>query len=108
MAKGTLDPKRRAALEALRQEGLDGSLTRAELNTFRKHGRSADASLKAYLSALRQMRKRGGELAGVPPEVLNHLDSAIAILPNHRPITLARFRECPIPAGGYKIFSHNL
>ena len=105
LAQKGLDPKRRAALEALRQKGLDGSLTQVELNNFRKQGRSAAAALKAYLSALRQIRRRGEDLASVPAEVLSHLDSAIEILANHRPLSLARFEKMPtLRAGGYRIF----
>ena len=89
LARKGLDPKRRAALEALHQKGLDGSLTQKELNDFRRKGRPDGSGLKAYLSALRLIRKRGEQLPNLPAEVLSHLDSAIGVLENDHNLKLA-------------------
>ena len=56
-----LDPARRAALEALRQKGLDSSLTKKEVSTFRRKGRSDDAepeSVSGPVAAGSQARRK--------------------------------------------------
>ena len=93
LAGRRLDPARRAALEVLRQKGLDGSLSKKDLNDFRRKGRTGDASLKAYLSTLRQVRRRGESIKGLPVEVLSHLDSAIEILAHDHTLKLAGLGE---------------
>ena len=90
LAKPGLEAKKRAALEELQGRALDGSLADGELEKWRKRGRQPAAeSLKSFLSKLRLLRRRSAELKPMPPEVISHLDAAIAILGNARTLQVA-------------------
>lgn len=91
LEKPDLDPKKRAALEQLKAKGEAGKLRDSEVRAFRKQEKTGKDPLESFLSKLRLLRKRGAELASMPPEVINHLDAAIDTLKNHNVVKLAGF-----------------
>jgi hypothetical protein len=99
LAKKDLDPAKRAALEALRQKALEGRLRSHDLDPFRKGKPVGDAGLRAFVSKLRLLRKRGRELATLPPEVLAHLDAAIDLLANANALQTAGMELFDTPSG---------
>jgi hypothetical protein len=82
LANRNLAPDKKKGLEALNQKALAGDLRDGELAAFRQHTRrSRDESDKAYLSALRALRKRGSRMPNtVPQKVIEHLDAAIKLM----------------------------
>ena len=82
LSKASLDAKKRSELEELRKKAIDGKLREGELRRWRRKGRQVEDAVKAYLSKLRLMRKRGSELAGIPRDAISHLDAAIEIVEN--------------------------
>ena len=80
LARPDLDPKKRAALEALKKKAYDGVLRKGELDAFRRRGHKGEQGLKSFLSRVRLLRKRGSELAALPSEAISHLDAAIEII----------------------------
>jgi hypothetical protein len=100
LAKPDLDPKKRAALEQLRQQGLAGTLPRSALRQWRKAKRpGADQAVATFLSALRRLRRQGAKYTALPAEVLAHLEAAIALIENAKPVQLAAFDLLPPPTG---------
>jgi hypothetical protein len=92
LEKPDLDPAKRTALEKLQAKGEAGTLRRSEVNAFRKQEKTGKDPLQSFMSKLRLLRKRGAELATMPPEVITHLDAAIDTLKNHNIVKLAGFR----------------
>jgi len=82
LARKNIDSAKKAALEDLKTRALDGSLRESELAALRRKGSKGADSLKSFLSKLRNIRMRASQLACMPPEVVTHLDAAIAILKN--------------------------
>jgi hypothetical protein len=82
LANKDLDPGKKKGLEKLQEKALAGDLAAGELAAFRQRTRrSSDESGKAYLSALRALRRRGAQIPNVvPTKVLDHLDAAIALM----------------------------
>ena len=88
----------RTALQALEKKGLAGDLRQSDLAPFRRRKGDAADTLKSFTAKLRNLRKRGGELKGIPPDALARLDEAIDILNNakaHRPKTRRKFANSP-------------
>jgi len=77
----------RAALEALRQKGLEGKLRQKDLDPYRKHHTDEGGSIKAFLAKLQNLRERGAELSSMPAEVLADLDAAIGVCAMRRSFT---------------------
>jgi hypothetical protein len=96
-ARKDLDRKQRAALAALRQRGLDGRLREGELDRWRRAGHGEEDGLKSFLSKLRLLRRRGAQLASMPPEAIGHLDAAIDILTNVRVLKVAGMDRIELP-----------
>lgn len=87
-----LNPKRKAGLEELRQKALEGKLRKGELAPFRRRTQtSAKSGLKAFLSKLRNLRKRGAEMKNMPPEAITGLDAVIEIIKNDHALQVAGF-----------------
>jgi hypothetical protein len=82
LGREAIDPDRKKALKDLRDKALDGQLKQGDLAAFRKGSRKRTDGLRTFLSALRALVRRGGKLAGMPQEVMGHLDAAIGILEN--------------------------
>lgn len=82
LARGDLPPGKRTALEALHKKALAGGLRDGDLDAYRRPQHDTVEGLKSYLSKLRLLRKRGAELATMPPEAIAHLDAAIEIIKN--------------------------
>jgi hypothetical protein len=82
LRRSDLDPETRAKLQDAYRRGLDGKLDRKEVRDLRRHQHKGKEGLKSALSMLRRDRKRCGELADVPSEVITHLDEAIEDLIN--------------------------
>jgi hypothetical protein len=89
LTRKDLDAKKRNALEALRQQALDGRLRKGALAQWRRQGRRGEETLRSFLSKLRRLRMRGAQLACMPVEVITHLDMAIELLKNAQPTQLA-------------------
>ena len=77
-----LDPQTRAKIEEAYKRGLEGRLDSKEVSDLRKRQHKGKESLKSALSILRRDRTRCVELAGMPGEVVAHLDEAIVDLIN--------------------------
>ncbi len=82
LAKGDLKPATRTALEGLQKKAMAGRLREGDLKPHLQPKNTAAVGLKSYLSKLRLLRKRGAELASMPPDVIVYLDKAIEILKN--------------------------
>jgi len=82
LARKDLQQPTRIALEELKGKALAGTLTKGKLDPIRQRTHGSKDGLKAFLSKLRLLRKRGAELASMPPEVISYLDSAIEVLKN--------------------------
>ena len=80
LAKPDLDPKKRAALEALRTKGLNGELKDSDVVRFRRQASPTDAGLRSVLSKLRALRRRAAQLTVMPPEAIGDLDAAISVI----------------------------
>lgn len=72
----------RARLEALRAKGLAGTLRQRDLREFRKRSTQATDPLKAYLSQLLAMRRKGLRVKSLPEEALTKLDGVIQVIQN--------------------------
>lgn len=78
-----LNAKTRAALEELKKKALAGELKKRDLSGLRKRGKTeGEDGLKTILSQLRSVRRRGAQLASMPPEVISGLDGLIETLKN--------------------------
>jgi hypothetical protein len=82
LARKELAPKTIAGLEELRKKTLDGQLLKSDLAPYRRQKNKSKEGRKAFLSKLRLLRRLGSQLAGMPPEVISHLDAAVEILTN--------------------------
>ena len=80
LAKKNLEPEKRAALEALRQKGLNGQLKDSDVAKYRRQASPTDAGLKTLLSKLRALRRTAAQLAAMPPEAVADLDAAIHVI----------------------------
>ncbi len=83
------DVKTRATLEELHKKALDGQLRKKELEQLRRRVGKQSDPLKSFLAKLRLLRMRGSQLTSMPSEVISHLDAAIDILKNARPLQIA-------------------
>jgi hypothetical protein len=86
LAAKDLSAEKKAALETLQEKALNGQLRKGELGKVRRTGQKGAEGLKSFLSKLRNLRMRGSQLVGMPPEVVTHLDAAIAILKNEQAV----------------------
>ncbi|MEI6167583.1 MAG: hypothetical protein WCS52_10335 [bacterium] len=85
LSRVDLKPETKTALAGLQKKALEGQLRDGEIVPFQRRQNKKEGGLKAYLSKLRLLRKRAGELASMPPEVIAYLDRAIEILKNDPP-----------------------
>ena len=85
-----LKPDTRSALQALQKKAMDGELGHGDLDQFQHRAQGTADALKSFLSKLRFLRKRGGALASMPPEVITHLDEAIGVLKNDHELQTGR------------------
>ena len=92
-----LSAETRAALEALDKKGLAGKLNEKDLDPYRHRQHDEGDGLRAFLSKLRLLRKRGAELASMPAEVITDLDAAIAVLDRAKVFQTASFRALRLP-----------
>ena len=70
----------RKDLEALRKQGLAGSLPESQLEKFRKRGEKRHDTLGAIAASLRALRRRAAALGDFPPAALSEIDSALEVL----------------------------
>jgi len=77
LAGKSLDPAKRTALETHQKQALAGTLRRSELRAFKQEEKPSKDALAEVLATLQALRKKAGKVAGIPPEVLAHLDAAI-------------------------------
>lgn len=89
LARKDLDPKKRAILEALQKKALEGRLRQGELDPLRKREHTGKDGLKSFLSKLKFLRMRGAELANMPAQIIELLDTAIGILKNDNALKTA-------------------
>ncbi len=78
LARPNLSAPKKTALTELRQKALAGKLRDGDLAKVRRQGRSAGQGLKNFLSKLRLLRRQGAQLAGMPADAIQGLDTAIA------------------------------
>ena len=88
----SLDPAKRTALEAHQKQALAGTLRRSELRAFKQDEKPSKDALAEVLATLQALRKKAGKVAGIPPEVLAHLDAAINLATHEKAIKVAGFR----------------
>ena len=96
LKRTNLNAETRAALEALHKKGLEGKLSEQDLAPYRHRHHDENDGLRAFLSKLRLLRKRGAELASMPPEVIADLDAAITVLDRAKVFQTASFRSLRI------------
>ncbi len=82
LAEKDLSPATRTQLEALRSKALDGKLRQGELDPIRRKKGPGTDGLKSCLSKLRLLRRRGAQLASMPPEAISKIDAAVEIIEN--------------------------
>jgi hypothetical protein len=80
LASKDLDAATRAKLEELRAKGLEGKLRQRDLDEFRESSRSKSDALRSFLSTLRNLRRRGARLEGMPSEAVAKMDAAIELI----------------------------
>jgi len=88
----SLAPAKRTALESHQKQALAGSLRRSELRAFKQEEKPSKDALAEVLTTLQALRKKAGKVAGIPPEVLAHLDAAINLATHEKAIKVAGFR----------------
>lgn len=88
----SLDPSKRAALGAFQKQALAGTLRRSDLRAFKQEAKSPKDALVAFLSTLQALRKKAGKVAGIPPEILSHLDTAINLATHEKALKVAGIR----------------
>jgi hypothetical protein len=90
LARKSLPADKKAALQGLQKKAVKGTLRRSEVRDYKASGNNkfADGN-RAFLSKLRQLRKRGAELDGLPDGVVAHLDAAIDLLQASKRATTA-------------------
>jgi len=91
-----LTEEKRKALDELRTKALAGDLREDDLAAFRKRGNKVKDGVRAFLSALRALIRRGLKLAGIPPQAIEHLQAAVGILENQKSVEVA---ELELPRG---------
>ncbi len=94
LSKQNLNPQKKTALTQLQEKALTGNLKQGEINKLRARTPKADP-LKSLATALRKVRATATRLTNTPPEVVSHLDAAIAVLQHET--TLAQCGFTPLP-----------
>jgi hypothetical protein len=84
LVRKNLAAPKRADLENLKKKALEGTLRDGDLSQWRQKGQGKAITLKSFMSKIRSLRKRCSGIANLPPEVVSHLDAAIAILRNEQ------------------------
>jgi hypothetical protein len=74
LKSGHLDAATREELEALRKKALAGTLTKADVDRFKKRGERRRDSVTAIAASLRAVRRRAVALANFPANLLRELD----------------------------------
>lgn len=82
LADKTLDAATRAKLGALRARGCEGKLRQRDLREFRKKSEPQLDALKAFLSTLFALRRRGLRLKDMPSEAMTKLGGVIEVIQN--------------------------
>ena len=95
LARPDLKPSTKAALAELKTKALSGDLKKSELAPYRRKKTANPQWRKAYLSKLRALRSDGAKLAGMPAEVITHLEAAINILSHATVLSLAGMEDAP-------------
>lgn len=72
----------RTELEELRGKALDGKLRQGDVDKIRGRKGSGEEGLKSFLSKLRSLRRRGAQMASMPPEAIAKMDAAIEVIQN--------------------------
>ncbi len=81
LERESLPADKKAALQDLQKKAVKGTLRRSEVRAYKASGNNQIAEgNRAFLAKLRQLRKRGAELDGLPDGVVAHLDAAIDLL----------------------------
>jgi hypothetical protein len=102
LARTNLSPARRALLVELQKKGMSGKLLQSEMRRVRKSGSTTHSGVKGVMASLKSVRARAAKLAAMSPEVLSHLDSAIAILSQDKAISVARLSNI---SGSHRLIS---
>lgn len=87
---------KRKGLEAIKQQALAGNLDgTVAAKSLKKNNKISDP-LAAFALKIQKLRRSGAGIAGMPPEALAHLDSAVAILTTEQKVALAGLHIVPI------------
>jgi hypothetical protein len=102
-----LEPETRKELEALRNKGLEGKLTKQDVERFKRRGEKRRDSITAVAASLRAVRRRAAALAGFPRNLLHDLDAFLDRLKSAsgavtRAARFANPRGMRISAAGWK------
>lgn len=87
---------KREGLEEIKQQALAGKLNSNDVGKALKKNSKASSPLAAFASKVRNLRRAGARITGMPPEALSHLDSAIAVLDNEQKAAVASLRLIPL------------
>ena len=82
LARPDVSAPKKAALTELRQKALAGKLQDGDLAKVRSQRTGSRQGLKAFLSRLRLLRRQGAQLAGMPADAIQGIDTAIASIGN--------------------------
>jgi len=80
LTENDLAPSTRTELESLQAKALTGKLPKGAVSKLRGRRTKAEDGLKAFLSSLRTLRRRGAQLTSMPPEAIVKLDAVIEVL----------------------------
>jgi len=98
-----LTSQERANLESLQAKAMSGRLSQREAARARRQKNRGKASLDAFQSRLRRLRKAGADIAGMPEEALQALDTAITLIQRAKPVHIALLDV--LKRGGLRSFS---
>jgi len=84
-------PQKRIKLQALKDKALAGELKDSELNAVKKRSTAKVETLDKFASDLKSLRRKAGKITGIPPEVMVHIDAALALLNNEKAVAQLDF-----------------
>lgn len=94
LAQKHLSPQKKATLTQLQEKALTGTLQQKEVRSLQSK-KSPASSLQSLASTLLKARTTATRLATTPPEVITHLDAAIALLQHSTTLARCGFDRLP-------------
>lgn len=94
LAQKHVSPQKKATLTQLQEKALTGTLQQKEVRSLQSR-KSPASSLQSLASTLRKARTTATRLTTTPPEVITHLDAAIALLQHSATLARCGFDHLP-------------